>query len=71
MSPINVLDVVLAIGVIAMVVAPLAWAIRTQQRDVPHPVAAPSPAAPPPDPKPSEPSRRGSKPAYKPLAGRT
>lgn len=69
----TVLNVVLSIGVIAMVVAPLVWAILTQQRDHPRPVAAEAPVAHSPDPEatePTEPSRRGSRSAYKPVVGR-
>jgi hypothetical protein len=64
-----VLNVVLAIGVIAMVVTPLAWAILTQHRDHLRPMAAPRSAAQPADPQPSGPARRGSQRAYKPVVG--
>jgi hypothetical protein len=66
-----VINLVLAVGVLVMVITPLAWAILTQQRDGPTPVAARNPAEQPPDPRPGEPNRRGSQRAYEPVVGRT
>lgn len=66
-----IINIVLAIGVLVMVITPLAWAIRTQRRDDPTPVAAGRPAEDPPGPGTREPSRGGSQPAYHPVVGRT
>jgi hypothetical protein len=65
----TVLNVILAIGVVVMVVAPLAWAIVRERRE--HPVArtAEAPSAPQRGPQPSAPDRRGARPRYKPVAG--
>ena len=64
----TVLNIILAIGVVVMVVAPLAWAILRERREHAIPVAA-APAAPQPKPEPSEPGRRGSRPRYKTVVG--
>jgi hypothetical protein len=64
----TVLNLVLAIGVIVMVVTPLAWAILTQSRDDPRSAVAEGPALEPPDPQPSEPTRREAQPKSKAVA---
>jgi hypothetical protein len=58
MVPAAILNAILAVGVIAMVVTPLVWAILTQHRGHPRPAATVGATAGPPSPQPRRPSSR-------------
>ncbi len=62
-----ILNAILALGVIAMVVTPLVWAILTQHRDHPTLAAAESATA---DQSHSRDRRHATRPQYKPAIGR-
>ncbi len=64
---IAVLNAILAVGVIAMVVTPLVWAILTQHRD--HSLTAAAEGVTPRTPQAPE-RRRAQRPQYKPVMGR-
>lgn len=53
-----ILNATLAVGVIAMVLTPLVWAILTQHRDHPRPAATVGATAGLPGPQPRRPSSR-------------
>jgi hypothetical protein len=61
-----ILNVILALGVIVMVVAPLVWAIFTQHRDHARPATTDGAPARSPRPQP----RRASPPSYRPVIDR-
>lgn len=62
-----ILNAILALGVSAMVIMPLVWAILTQRRDHPRPtLAKPAPAQPPHRPT----GPRAPRPRHRAAAGR-
>ncbi len=61
-----ILNVILAVGVIAMVLTPLVWAILTQHRDHAHPAAVDGATA----RVPASRARRRTRRPYEPVAGR-
>ncbi len=63
----TILNIVLALGVIVMVVAPLVWAILTQHRDRPQLAVTDAATARTPHPQPRTRSRQ---PSYEPVGGR-
>ena len=58
MIPTAILNAILAVGVIVIVVTPLVWAILTQHRDHPRPVATVATTLRPISPEPRRPSPR-------------
>ncbi len=59
----------LALGVLAMVIAPLVWAIRTQHRDHSRPAVTERATATAGAPRP-QPRRHAPQPSYQPVVGR-
>ncbi len=62
-----IVNVILCIGVIVMVVAPLVWAILTQHRDRPRLATIDAASAPQPQP---QSRRRAPQPSYEPAIHR-
>ncbi len=67
MTTTAILNVILALGVIVMVVAPLVWAILTQHRDRPRLATIDAASAPQPQP---QSRRRAPQPSYTPVIHR-
>ncbi len=67
MTTTAILNVILALGVIVMVIAPLVWAILTQHRDHPWLVVTDGASGRQPQ---AQPRQRTSRPSYRPVIDR-